>query len=99
MFFIVFLGDRERNAHKLRILAACLKLDISHHKAIDLALPPLPSTPVYPNTKVADALSSLLGEGYFLKNVQLPHNYHIGTGLYMVFLCHILFIFLYFGQR
>ncbi|XP_039073431.1 FAST kinase domain-containing protein 2, mitochondrial [Hyaena hyaena] len=70
-------GDIERNAHKLRILAACLKLDVSCHKAIDLVLPPLPSTPLYPNAKVADALSSLLGEGYFLKNVHLPHNYHI----------------------
>ncbi|XP_029789834.1 FAST kinase domain-containing protein 2, mitochondrial isoform X2 [Suricata suricatta] len=70
-------GDIERNTHKLRVLAACLKLDISCHKAGDLALPPLPSTPFYSNAKVADALSSLLGEGCFLKNVQLPHNYHI----------------------
>uniref|UniRef100_A0A667HDW5 FAST kinase domains 2 n=1 Tax=Lynx canadensis TaxID=61383 RepID=A0A667HDW5_LYNCA len=70
-------GDIERNVHKLRILAACLKLDTSCPKAVDLALPPLPSTPLFPNAKVADALSSLLGEGYFLRNVQLPHNYHI----------------------
>ncbi|XP_030877487.1 FAST kinase domain-containing protein 2, mitochondrial-like isoform X2 [Leptonychotes weddellii] len=69
-------GD-ERNAHKLRILAACLKLDISCHNVVDLAPPPLPSTALYPNVKVADALSSLLGEGYFSKNRQLPHNYHI----------------------
>ncbi|XP_014940900.2 FAST kinase domain-containing protein 2, mitochondrial [Acinonyx jubatus] len=70
-------GDIERNVHKLRILAACLKLDTSCPKAVDLALPPLPSIPLSPNAKVADALSSLLGEGYFLRNVQLPHNYHI----------------------
>nr|XP_060479177.1 FAST kinase domain-containing protein 2, mitochondrial [Panthera onca] len=70
-------GDIERNIHKLRILATCLKLDASCPKAVDLALPPLPSTPLSPNAKVADALSSLLGEGYFLRNVQLPHNYHI----------------------
>ncbi|XP_045875307.1 FAST kinase domain-containing protein 2, mitochondrial isoform X2 [Meles meles] len=69
-------GD-ESNAHKLRILAACLKLDIPCHKAIDFDLPPRPSTTSYPNVKVADALSSLLGEGYFSKDIQLPHNYHI----------------------
>lgn len=73
----LLMSADERNAHKLRILAACLKLDISCHNAVDLAPPPLPSTALYPNVKVADALSSLLGEGYFSKNRQLPHNYHI----------------------
>ncbi|XP_032210443.1 FAST kinase domain-containing protein 2, mitochondrial [Mustela erminea] len=68
-------GD-ESNAHKLRILAACLKLDIPCHKAIDFDLPPRSSTK-YQNVKVADALSSLLGEEYFSKDIQLPHNYHI----------------------
>lgn len=68
-------GD-ESNAHKLRILAACLKLDIPCHKAIDFDLPPR-SSMKYQNVKVADALSSLLGEEYFSKDIQLPHNYHI----------------------
>ncbi|XP_008586650.1 PREDICTED: FAST kinase domain-containing protein 2 [Galeopterus variegatus] len=72
-------GDMERNAHKLCILNTCLKLDDTpYHKAIDIPLPQLPPAPSYPNAKVAEALSSLLGgEGYFSKNVQLPHNYHI----------------------
>ncbi|XP_032715863.1 FAST kinase domain-containing protein 2, mitochondrial [Lontra canadensis] len=69
-------GD-ESNAHKLRILAACLKLDVPCHKAVDFDLPPRSSTTLYQNVKVADALSSLLGEGYFSKDIQLPHNYHI----------------------
>nr|XP_025858064.1 FAST kinase domain-containing protein 2, mitochondrial [Vulpes vulpes] len=69
--------DTERNAHKLRILAACLKLDISCHMDVDLELLPPPSTPLYPHEKVTDALRSLLGEGYFSKNTQLPHNYCI----------------------
>ncbi|XP_045662543.1 FAST kinase domain-containing protein 2, mitochondrial [Ursus americanus] len=73
---LLISGD-ERNAQKLRILAACLKLDISCHMAEDLEPPPLLSSALYPNVKVADALSSLLGEGYFSKNIQLPHNYHI----------------------
>ncbi|XP_008515126.1 FAST kinase domain-containing protein 2, mitochondrial [Equus przewalskii] len=71
-------GDVERNVHKLHILAACLKLDDApYHKAVDLALPLLPPAPLPPNAKVAEALSSLLGDGCFSKNVQLPHNYHI----------------------
>lgn len=69
----------ERNVHKLHILMTCLKLDDAYfQKAIDLALPPLPSTPSRPNAKVAEALKSLLGEGSFSENVQLPHNYHVG---------------------
>ena len=87
-----FLGDVERNVHKLHILAACLKLDDApYHKAVDLALPLLPPAPLPPNAKVAEALSSLLGDGCFSKNVQLPHNYHIGMGLYMIFLFYFLF--------
>ncbi|KAF3829017.1 hypothetical protein GH733_003281, partial [Mirounga leonina] len=73
----LLMSGNERNAHKLCILAACLKLDISCQNTVDLAPPPLLSTALYPNVKVADALSSLLGEGYFSKNRQLTHNYHI----------------------
>ncbi|XP_045416204.1 FAST kinase domain-containing protein 2, mitochondrial [Lemur catta] len=71
--------DKERNVHKLHILNTCLKLDDTFsYKAIDSLLPQMPSAPSDPNTKVTEALSSLLGgEGYFSKNVQLPHNYHI----------------------
>lgn len=98
IFFLLFLDDTERNAHKLRILAACLKLDISCHMDIDLELLPPPSTPLYPHEKVTDALRSLLGEGCFSKNTQLPHNYCIGMGLYVIFLYGILFIFIYFTQ-
>ncbi|KAM6151953.1 FAST kinase domain-containing protein 2, mitochondrial [Erethizon dorsatum] len=73
-------GDVGRNVHKLHVLDACLKLDhTSYHKAIDTALPPLPSSPSYPNAKVAEGLSRLLGggKGFFSKDVQLPHNYHV----------------------
>lgn len=70
--------NKDRNIRKLHILAACLKLDdVPYQKAMDLALPSSPSTPLYPNAKVAEVLSSLLGQGYFSENVQLPHNYHI----------------------
>nr|XP_036850906.1 FAST kinase domain-containing protein 2, mitochondrial [Manis javanica] len=68
----------KRNVGKLHILAACLKLDDNpFQNAKDLVLPQLPSTPLYPNAKVAEVLSSLLGEKYFSENVQLPHKYHI----------------------
>nr|XP_015095543.1 FAST kinase domain-containing protein 2, mitochondrial isoform X2 [Vicugna pacos] len=71
-------GDVERNVHKLHILATCLKLDDApYHKDIHLALPKPPLTPLQPNAKAGEALSSLLGEGYFSKSVQLPHNYYI----------------------
>lgn len=71
-------GDVERNVHKLRILTTCLKLDDTpYNKATDFALPPLLSAPSCPNDKVAEALRSLLGEGSFSENVQLPYNYHI----------------------
>lgn len=77
----------KRNVGKLHILAACLKLDDNpFQNAKDLVLPQLPSTPLYPNAKVAEVLSSLLGEKYFSENVQLPHKYHIGIRLYMIFL-------------
>ncbi|XP_036110116.1 FAST kinase domain-containing protein 2, mitochondrial [Molossus molossus] len=70
--------DKERNVHRLHVLAACLKLDDApYHKAVDLVLPPLPSARLYPNAKVAAVLNSLLGEGHFAANVQLPHNYHV----------------------
>ncbi|XP_036899390.1 FAST kinase domain-containing protein 2, mitochondrial [Sturnira hondurensis] len=70
--------NKERNVHKLHTLAACLKLDdVPHQKAVDLALPASPSTPLYPSAKVAEVLSSLLGRGNFSENVQLPHNYYI----------------------
>lgn len=96
--FSFLLGDMERNIHKLHILTTCLKLDdVPYRKAIDLPLPLPPSTPLHPNAKVAEALRSLLGEGYFSENVQLPHNYHIGMELDMIFLNSILFIlFIYF---
>lgn len=73
-------GDVEGNVHKLHKLDACLKLDHSScHKALDTALPQPPSSPSYPNAKVAEVLSGLLGggEGCFSKDVQLPHNYRI----------------------
>ncbi|XP_058405676.1 FAST kinase domain-containing protein 2, mitochondrial isoform X1 [Diceros bicornis minor] len=71
-------GDMERNVHKLHILAACLKLDDApYHKAVDVGLPPLPPALLCPDAKVAEVLSSLVGDEYFSKNVQLPHNYHI----------------------
>ncbi|XP_004851211.2 FAST kinase domain-containing protein 2, mitochondrial [Heterocephalus glaber] len=72
--------DMEKNVHKLHILDACLKLDLSsYHKGIDTALPQLPLSPSYPNAKVVKVLSRLLGDskGFFSKDVQLPHNYHI----------------------
>ncbi|XP_013376203.1 PREDICTED: FAST kinase domain-containing protein 2 [Chinchilla lanigera] len=71
--------DKERNVHRLHILDACLKLDhTSYDKAIDAALPPLPSSPSHPNAKVAEGLSRLLGgDTGFSKDVQLPHNYHV----------------------
>ncbi|XP_005874287.1 PREDICTED: FAST kinase domain-containing protein 2 [Myotis brandtii] len=75
---LLMSDNKERNIYKLQILAACLKLDdVPCHKAVDLVLPSLPPAPLYPNAKVAEVLSSLLGEGYFLENVQLPHNHHI----------------------
>lgn len=72
-------GDIERNVYKLHVLDTCLKLDDTpYQRAVGLSLPQPPLTPPYPNAKVAEVLSSLLGgEGYFSKNVQLPHNYHI----------------------
>lgn len=94
------LDNKERNVHRLHVLAACLKLDdVNYHKSIDLAPPSPPSAPLYPNAKVAEVLSSLLGEGYFSENVQLPHHYHIGMGLYMIFIYFILFIFFSFWQK
>ncbi|CAK6448143.1 unnamed protein product [Pipistrellus nathusii] len=75
---LLMSDNKDRNAYKLQILAACLKLDdVPCHKALDSVLPSLPPAPLYPNAKVAKLLSSLLGEGYFLQNVQLPHNHHI----------------------
>eukprot|EP00069_Balaena_mysticetus_P015085 bmy_01672T0 len=70
-------GDVERNVHKLHVLAACLKLDAPCHKDTHLVLPQLPPTPLHPHAKVAEVLSSLLGEGCFSKSVWLPHNYYI----------------------
>lgn len=71
-------GDVERNAHRLHVVAACLKLDDApRHKDLDLALPRLPPAPSYPQPKVAAALSDLLGEGRFSQSVRLPHNYFI----------------------
>ncbi|KAB0380340.1 FAST kinase domain-containing protein 2, mitochondrial isoform X1 [Muntiacus reevesi] len=71
-------GDVERNAHRLHVVAACLKLDDAPcHKDLDLALPRLPPAPSYPQPKVAAALSDLLGEGRFSQSVRLPHNYFI----------------------
>ncbi|EPY83172.1 hypothetical protein CB1_000593024 [Camelus ferus] len=75
-------GDVERNVHKLHILATCLKLDDApYHKDIHLALPKPSLAPLQPNAKAVEALSSLLGEGYFSKSVQLPHNYYIGINV------------------
>lgn len=71
--------DKEKNVHKLHILEACLKLDLtSYHKGIDIALPQLPLS-ASDNTKATKVLSRLLGDskGLFSKDVQLPHNYHI----------------------
>ncbi|XP_059784526.1 FAST kinase domain-containing protein 2, mitochondrial isoform X4 [Balaenoptera ricei] len=70
-------GDVERNVHKLHVLAACLKLEAPCHKDTHLVLPQLPPTPLHPHAKVAEVLSSLLGEGCFSKSVWLPHNYYI----------------------
>ncbi|XP_077010971.1 FAST kinase domain-containing protein 2, mitochondrial isoform X2 [Tamandua tetradactyla] len=72
-------GDVERNVYKLHILDTCLELDDTpYHKSIDISLPQQPSAPLYPNAKVEEVLSRILGgEGYFSKNVQLPHNYYI----------------------
>lgn len=95
--FSFLLGDIERNIHKLHILTTCLKLDdVPYREAMDLQLPLPPSTPSHPNAKVTEALSSLLGEGYFSENVQLPYNYHIGMEHDMIFLYSILFIFFLF---
>ncbi|KAG8520954.1 FAST kinase domain-containing protein 2, mitochondrial, partial [Galemys pyrenaicus] len=70
--------DMEKNVRMLHILGSCLKLDeVPYHKTVDLELPQLLVPPVHPNVKVANVLSSLLGDGYFSQNVQLPHNYHI----------------------
>ncbi|XP_037705638.1 FAST kinase domain-containing protein 2, mitochondrial isoform X3 [Choloepus didactylus] len=76
---LLMSGDVERNVYKLHILDTCLKFDDTpYHKSIDLSLPQQPSAPLNPNTRVEEVLSSVLGgEGYFSKNVQLPHNYHI----------------------
>ncbi|KAM9084439.1 FAST kinase domain-containing protein 2, mitochondrial isoform 6-T8 [Megaptera novaeangliae] len=70
-------GDVERNVHKLHVLAACLKLEAPCHKDTHLVLPQLPPTPLHPHAKVAEVLSSLLGEGCFSNSVWLPHNYYI----------------------
>ncbi|XP_028337027.1 FAST kinase domain-containing protein 2, mitochondrial isoform X3 [Physeter macrocephalus] len=70
-------GDVERNVHKLHVLAACLKLDAPCHRDTHLVLPQLPSMPLHPHAKVAEVLSSLLGEGCFSRSVWLPHNYYI----------------------
>lgn len=96
IFFLttLFLGDVERNAHRLHVVAACLKLDDApRHKDLDLALPRLPPAPSYPQPKVAAALSDLLGEGRFSQSVRLPHNYFIGMGLYMSVFCLTLYFF------
>ncbi|XP_012788894.2 FAST kinase domain-containing protein 2, mitochondrial [Sorex araneus] len=70
--------DMERNVHKFYILDICLKLDdVPYHKALDLSLPQLPSLSLNPNVKVAETLSSLLGEEYFSRSVHLQHNYYI----------------------
>ncbi|XP_069874650.1 FAST kinase domain-containing protein 2, mitochondrial [Dipodomys merriami] len=72
-------GDPEKNVLRLHILDTCLKLDdVAYQNAIDLPLPPPPPSPSLTHAKVAQVLSSILGgEGYFARNVQLPHNYHI----------------------
>ncbi|KAB0407269.1 hypothetical protein E2I00_005792, partial [Balaenoptera physalus] len=64
-------GDVERNVHKLHVLAACLKLEAPCHKDTHLVLPQLPPTPLHPHAKVAEVLSSLLGEGCFSKNFEI----------------------------
>lgn len=80
MFAFVFLGDTEKNIHKLHVLNTCLKLDENaYYKAAHIPLPQLPLSPAHPNDRVAEVLSNLLeGDGCFSRNVQLPHNYHIG---------------------
>lgn len=84
-FGLSFLGDVEKHVLKLCTVTACLKLDDAPYpKNIDLVLPEPPSTVLCPNAKVAKVLSSLLGEGCFSKSIQLPHNYYIGMGLYMI---------------
>lgn len=81
-----FLGDVERNVHRLHVVATCLKLDDAPcHKDLDLVLPQLPPMTFCPQPKVAAVLSDLLGEGCFSQSVQLPHNYFIGMGLYTSF--------------
>ena len=55
-------------------------------------LPQLPPTSLHPHAKVAEVLSSLLGEGCFSKSVWLPHNYYIGMGLYIIFLYFTFFL-------
>lgn len=72
-------GDTEKNIHKLHVLNTCLKLDENAcHKATDIPQPQLPLSLAHPNDRVAEVLSNLLeGDGCFLRNVQLPHNYHI----------------------
>ncbi|KAM8789832.1 FAST kinase domain-containing protein 2, mitochondrial isoform 3-T4 [Rhynchonycteris naso] len=70
--------NKERNVHRLHMLAACLALDgVPCHKATDLVLPSPPPARLHPNAKVAEGLGSLLGKGRFSENVQLPHNYRI----------------------
>ncbi|ELW70803.1 FAST kinase domain-containing protein 2 [Tupaia chinensis] len=55
-------GDIERNVYKLHVLDTCLKLDDTpYQRAVGLSLPQPPLTPPYPNAKVAEVLSSLLG--------------------------------------
>lgn len=80
MFAFVFLGDTEKNIHKLHVLNTCLKLDEDAcYKATHIPLPQLPLSPAHPSDRVAEVLSNLLeGDGCFSRNVQLPHNYHIG---------------------
>lgn len=70
-------GAVEKNVHRLRIVDLCLKYDAPHYKAAELALPQLSSAVSPPNTKAAEVLKILLGEGYFSEHVQLPHNYEI----------------------
>ncbi|XP_054441734.1 FAST kinase domain-containing protein 2, mitochondrial [Pteronotus mesoamericanus] len=75
---LLMSDNKERHVHRLHVLAACLKLDdVPYYKAMDLALPSWLPTTLHANAKVAEVLRSLLGEGYFSENVQLPHNYHI----------------------
>lgn len=86
MFAFVFSGDTEKNIPKLHVLNTCLKLDESaYYKAVHIPLPQLPLPLPYPSDRVAEVLSHLLkGEGCFSRNVQLPHNYHIGMGFPLV---------------